>query len=112
MNGDSNYIKQHTCNVRCIQPYCLDENFEPILGKVDYYHDSYFVEKIDDKEVVGKFQPTENISKMEKKSKKNYLEGMKWCDVQQGDVHKMIFSAKHLSVQLGLKEYKEAGKIL
>ena len=108
--GDSNYTEQHTGDVHHIQPYYFDENFETVLGKGDSYHDNYFVEGIVEKEVYGTFQSKEKINKIETEEYQNYLEGMKWCDVQQDDVHGMMFAAKQLSVQRGLKEYKEAGK--
>ena len=56
------------------------------------------------------YTDTSEIQKIDKDEYQHYVEAMKWCDVEQGDIEGMMFAAKHMSIQKGIKDYKEAGK--
>jgi hypothetical protein len=45
-----------------------------------------------------------------KEEYQHYVETIKWMDVDQGDVTAMMFVTKQMSIQEGMKKYKEEGK--
>ena len=52
----------------------------------------------------------DKIQKIDKQEYQHYVEAMKWCDAKQSDIEGMMFAAKQMSIQKGIKDYKEAGK--
>jgi hypothetical protein len=95
---------------RCLKPYYMDENYEQHLASGDYYTNQYFTENVTETTCNTSESPAKiNLIKV-KEEQQHYLDAMKWMDVEQEDITAMMFAAKQMSIQEGMKKYKEEGK--
>ena len=44
-----------------------------------------------------------------KEEYQHYVKSMKWLDVDQGDITTMVFATKQMSIQDGMRKYKDEG---
>ena len=95
---------------RCLKPYYLDENYEQHLANGDYYSNQYFVDNVTE----TTYKSSESKDKISlvkvKEEYQHYLDAITWMDVEQEDITAMMFAAKQMSIQEGMKKYKEEGK--
>jgi hypothetical protein len=45
-----------------------------------------------------------------KEEYQQFIEAVKWMDVEPDDITAMMFAAKQMSIQEGMKKYKDEGK--
>ena len=90
--------------------YYTDDNYEHHLANGDYYSDQYFMEDVNE----TMFMTNETSSKIKVIKKKqeyqHYLDALNWMDVGQYEIVGMMFAAKQMSIQEGMKRYKDEGK--
>ena len=95
---------------RCIKPYYMDENYEQHLANGDYYSNQYFTENVTETTCNTSESPNKiNLIKV-KEEHQHYLDAIKWMDVEPNDITAMMFAAKQMSIQQGIKKYKDEGK--
>jgi hypothetical protein len=97
-------------NGRCLKPYYMDENYEQRLADGDYYSNQYFVEDVTETSY-GTDESQDKISLVKVKEEyQHYVDAIQWMDVEQEDITAMMFAAKQMSIQEGMKKYKDEGK--
>ena len=95
---------------RCLKPYYLDEDYEEHLAKGNYYSDQYFVDNVTETTFNSDESPDKiNLIKV-KEEHQHYLDAITWMDVEQQDITGMMFAAKQMSIQEGMRKYKDEGK--
>ena len=106
----SYYSKGKVPDGRCLRPYYTDDNYEQRLTNGDYYNNQYFIKDVN--EVIFHTNETTDTIKVIKKKQEyqNYLDAVKWSDVGQRDIIATMFAAKQMSIQEGMKRYKDEGK--
>jgi hypothetical protein len=93
-----------------LKPYYLDENYEQHLADGTYYSKQYFTENVTETKCNTSESPDKiNLIKV-KEEQQHYLDAIKWMDVEQDDVTAMMFAAKQMSIQEGMRKYKDEGK--
>jgi hypothetical protein len=94
---------------RCLEPYYMDENYEP---HGDYYSNQYFTENVTETTCNTSESPDKiNLIKV-KEEQQHYLNAIKWMDVKPDDVTAMMFAAKQMSIQDGMKNLRMKAKLL
>jgi hypothetical protein len=97
---------------RCLRPYYLDdeEEYNQKLADGDYYSNQYFTENVQST-MYKSDESQDNINLLKvKDEQQHYVEAMKWLDVDQGDIAAMMFATKQMSIQEGMRKYKDEGK--
>ncbi|OEU17119.1 hypothetical protein FRACYDRAFT_237529 [Fragilariopsis cylindrus CCMP1102] len=95
---------------RCIKPYYMDENYEQHLAAGTYYSKQYFTDNVTETTYNTDESPDKiNLIKV-KEEQQHYLDAIKWMDIETDDITAMMFAAKQMSIQQGMKKYKEEGK--
>ncbi|OEU10337.1 hypothetical protein FRACYDRAFT_247347 [Fragilariopsis cylindrus CCMP1102] len=97
---------------RCLRPYYYDseDNYNSKLANGDYYSDQYFTQHVQQTiKETDKSDDSINLVKV-KEEYQHYVEAIKWLDVDQGDITGMMFATKQMSIQEGMRKYKDEGK--
>jgi hypothetical protein len=95
---------------RCLKPYYMDENYEQHLADGTYYSKQYFTENVTETNYNTSESPEKiNLIKV-KEEQQHYLDAIKWMDVEPDNVTAMMFAAKQMSIQEGMRKYKDEGK--
>ena len=95
---------------RCLKPYYMDENYEQHLADGTYYSNQYFTENVTETTCNTSESPNKiNLIKV-KEEQQHFVEAIKWMDVEPDDITAMMFAAKQMSIQEGMKKYKDEGK--
>jgi hypothetical protein len=95
---------------RCLKPYYMDENYEQHLADGTYYSNQYFVKNVTETTCNTDESPNKiNLIKV-KDEHQHYLDAITWMDVEPHDITGMMFAAKQMSIQEGMKKYKDEGK--
>jgi hypothetical protein len=95
---------------RCLKPYYLDDKYEQHLADGDYYNNQYFVEDVTETSYSTSESPDKINLITVKEEYQHYLDAITWLDVEQEDITAMMFAAKQMSIQEGMKKYKDEGK--
>jgi hypothetical protein len=106
------YTNGNTADGRCLRPYYYDDddNYDQKLSDGDYYSNQYFTDNVQQTVYDNdKSSDTINLVKV-KEEYQHYVETIKWMDVDQGDITAMMFATKQMSIQEGMRKYKEEGK--
>ena len=95
-----------------MRPYYYDseDNYNSKLANGDYYSDQYFTQHV--KQTIKETDKSDdsiNLVKV-KEEYQHYVEAIKWLDVDQGDITGMMFATKQMSIQEGMRKYKDEGK--
>ena len=92
--------------------YDNEDDYNSKLASGDYYSDQYFTKNVQQTiKETDKSDTTINLVKV-KEEYQHYVESMKWLDVDQGDITAMVFATKQMSIQEGMRKYKDEGKDL
>jgi hypothetical protein len=95
---------------RCLKPYYMDENYEQHLANGDYYNDQYFVDNVTETSFQNDESP-DRISLIKVKEEyQHFIDAITWMDVEQNDITAMMFAAKQMSIQEGMRKYKDEGR--
>jgi hypothetical protein len=95
---------------RCLKPFYMDENYEQHLANGTYYSNQYFVENVTETTCNTDESPNKIDLIKAKDEHQHYLDAIKWMDVKPDDITAMMFAAKQMSIQEGMKKYKDEGK--
>lgn len=97
---------------RCLRPYYYDDEdeYDQKLANGDYYSNQYFTENV--QQTVHECDKSDdNINLIKVKNEyQHFVETMKWLDFEQGDLTAMMFATKQMSIQEGMRKYKDEGK--
>jgi hypothetical protein len=95
---------------RCLKPYYMDEDCQQQLADGDYYNNQYFVDGVTSASCESR-ESSDKINLITVKEEyQHYTDAIKWMDVNQEDITAMMFAAKQMSIQEGMKKYKDEGK--
>jgi hypothetical protein len=97
---------------RCLRPYYHDneDEYNQKLAGGDYYSNQYFTESVQ-RTMYKSDESSDSINLLKvKEEHQHYVEAIKWLDVDQGDITAMMFATKQMSIQEGMRKYKDEGK--
>jgi hypothetical protein len=112
LTEEEQYPALYYTDGRCLRPYYYDDDddYDQKLSNGDYYSNQYFTENVQ-QTVYNDDTSKDNINLVKVKEEyQHYVETMQWMDVDQGDITGMMFATKQMSIQEGMRKYKEEGK--
>jgi hypothetical protein len=112
LTEEEQYPALYYTDGRCLRPYYYDDesDYDQKLSNGDYYSNQYFTENVQ-QTVYDNDTSSDKINLVKVKEEyQHYVETIKWMDVDQGDITAMMFATKQMSIQEGMKKYKDEGK--